>query len=119
MLLVALVVVMLALAGCGGVTENPGGPSNASVPTTHAAAVSVTAKTAVVKALRKAGVEFDASAVSVTYGMGTSRAIVTGVLRGRSGLGSVEANPGSGLVGYGEIDLTLKKGTWVITSSRQ
>jgi hypothetical protein len=119
MLAAVLIVAVLALAGCGGTKESPGGPSGTGVSTTRATAVSATVKAAVVKALRKAGVDFDASAVSVTYGMSKSRVVVTGVLKGRSGLGSVKASSGSGVVGYGEIDLTRKSGTWTVTGSKQ
>jgi hypothetical protein len=116
-LALVLVVAVAALAGCGGVAEHPGGPANA--PTTPLAAnVPAAVRTPVLAALKSAGLQFDATAVTVTYGSSRDLAIVTGALQGPSGL-AMGATSTAGLVGFSEIDLTLESGKWVITGSRR
>jgi hypothetical protein len=114
---IAVMVSATALAGCGGVADNPGGPSGTGAPTVQAQAVPASVRAAVVKALTVAKVRFDAASVTVSYGRDTDQATVTGVLQARPGIASVVPTTATGLVGYGEIDLTLMNGKWVVTGS--
>jgi hypothetical protein len=116
-LAMVLVVTALALAGCVGST--PGGPSTQVLSGYQlGAALPTGVRTPVLAALSAAGVQFDPSMVQVTYGRSHDRAVVTGPLQGRPELGTVNTATGTALVGYGEIDLTLLGGKWVITGSK-
>lgn len=115
----ALVLAAAALSACDGTTENPGGPSGTGASATQGRQVPGAVRSDVLAALRSAGVQFDPAAVTVTYGLSTERATVTGVLQGRPGLGDIAPSATSGTVGYGSVDLTLVNGTWNITGSTQ
>jgi hypothetical protein len=113
----ALVVAALALAGCVGST--PGGPSTQVLNGYQlGTAVPAGVRTPVLAALTAAGMQFDPSMVQVTYGRSHDRAVVTGALQGRPGLGTVSTTTSAALVGYGEVDLTLLGVKWVITGSK-
>jgi hypothetical protein len=113
MLVVALIAATLAVAGCAGVKESPGGPSGTGAPTIQAKVVPAAVRSAVVKALQRDGVQFDPAAVEVVYGMSHNRVAVTGVLR-QPGFGSGDTAP-TVLIGRAEIDLTRVGGKWTIT----
>ena len=118
-LVVALLIAGLTLAGCGGTKESPGGPSGTGVAPSSAQPAPASVRTAVLSSLKKAGVSFDASSTIVNYGISHSRAAVLGALLGKPGLGTVETSTGAGPVPYAEIDLTLRGRTWVISGSRR
>ena len=115
LLVVAVLVAGLTLAGCGGVKESPGGPSGSGVPISQATAVPAGVMSTILAAVKADGVTYDPASVAVSYGMSHRQAIVTGTLRGQQDLTTPKA-AGAATFNYSEIDLTLLGGKWEITS---
>lgn len=115
-LVCALLVGALALAGCGGTVTHPGGPSGTGAPA-ESNLVPDSVRGQVLDALKAMGVTFDESLVSVVYGPeGTDHIIVYGPMTGPQNLAT--GSTAGPKVQYSQINLDLVNGKWVVTETK-
>jgi hypothetical protein len=117
--LVVLVLALsaLALAGCGGTKESPGGPSGTGAPAGVKYADDTT-RAQVVTALKGFGLSFDQNMLSITVGAGDT-IVVQGPMTGPKVLGSKPASGTAVSTAYAQI--VVKKdsaGAWSIVSTK-
>jgi len=115
LLVLALALGAIALAGCGGTVESPGGPAGTGAPEATKP-VPDGVRGEVLDTLKGMGVTFDPTLVTAAYGESETHIIARGPMKGPSPL--VAGSKGAATTNYSRIDLDLRGGKWTVTDAK-
>lgn len=115
LLVLALALGAVALAGCGGTVESPGGPAGTGAPK-EGKAVPDGVRGEALDTLKGMGVAFDPTLVTVVYGDSETHIIARGPMKGPSPL--TASSKGAATTNYSRVDLDLRGGKWAVTDAK-